>query len=41
LPNNDDTDIEIEDSEESIAPKTEKKTKVKKQKEDDTQSSLF
>lgn len=41
LPHNDDTDIELEDSEESEAPKTEKKTKAKKQKDDDTQSSLF
>lgn len=39
LPHNDDTDIEIEDSEESEAPKTEKK--AKKQKDDDSQFSLF
>lgn len=48
LPHNDDEDIEIEDSEESEAPKTEKKAKAKKpvrsvggQKDDDSQSSLF
>jgi adenine-specific DNA-methyltransferase len=41
LPHNDDTDIEIEDSVESEAPKTEKKTKAKKQKDDESQSSLF
>jgi adenine-specific DNA-methyltransferase len=41
LPHNDDTDIEIEDSVETEAPKTEKKTKAKKQKDDETQSSLF
>ena len=41
LPHNDDTVIEIEDSEESETPKTEKKTKAKKQKDDNTQSSLF
>lgn len=48
LPHNDDADIEIEDSEESEAPKTEKKAKAKKpvrsvggQKNDDSQSSLF
>ncbi len=40
LPHDND-DFEIEDSEESEAPKTEKKTKAKKQKDDDTQSSLF
>jgi adenine-specific DNA-methyltransferase len=41
LPHNDDADIEMEDSEESEAPKLEKKTKARKQKDDDTQSSLF
>lgn len=41
LPHNDDEDLEIEDSEESKAPETEKKTKAKKSKEDDTQPSLF
>jgi len=41
LPHNDDEDFEIEASEESEAPKTEKKTKAKKSKEDDTQPSLF
>ena len=40
LPHNDDTDIEIEDSEENEARKTMKKIKAKK-KDDDTQSSLF
>ena len=41
LPHNDDMDIAIEDNEESEAPKTEKKTKAKKLKDDDSQSSLF
>lgn len=37
----DDTDLDIENSEESEALKPEKKTKAKKQKYDDNQSSLF
>lgn len=41
LPHNDDEDFDIEDSEESVASKPEKKTKAKKSKEDDTQPSLF
>jgi adenine-specific DNA-methyltransferase len=41
LPHNDDTDIEIEDSEEREGPQSEKKTKVQKQKDDDKQTSLF
>lgn len=41
LPHNDDTDIEIEASEEIEAPKPEKKTMTKKRREDDRQSSLF
>jgi adenine-specific DNA-methyltransferase len=40
LPHDND-DFDIEDSEVSEAPKPEKKPKAKKQKEDDTQSSLF
>lgn len=41
LPHNDDEDFEIESSEESEVPKSGKKTKAKKSKEDDTQPSLF
>jgi adenine-specific DNA-methyltransferase len=41
LPHNEEVDFEIEDSEESEATKPEKKTKAKKQKDDDTQPSLF
>lgn len=41
LPHNEVDDFDIEDSEESVASKPERKSKAKKSKEDDTQPSLF